>query len=332
MTPKQYSIIYKKLSQKKPPAKIYLYGDAQLLKEGIMHGVRKPIEGIEDFNLDTYWMSEQKGSDAHKRIFDSMISIPMLGDRRIVILRNFSFSKSLEKKILEALKNFQLPDFTILLIDADKLDARTKIGKIVVEKFDTVELNTPSDREMMDWATYFASKLGKRLARNAASELIRLSGISLSALREEIRKLSDFIDGDIITLADVRKSAPHSRSAHIFQFSNAFAKLDFATAMRFALELMDFGEKYSSILFWMNRNLTDLFWASVNPQQLSKRLGRRAFLADSIRSVARKITPHKILGAMEKLHRADMLVKTGSADDKTAIVWAIASIENDIGS
>ena len=296
-----------------------------------MRGVRKSIEGMEAFNLDIFWMSELKGTNAHKKIFDSLLSFPMLGDRRIVILRNFVFSKSLEKKMLEIFNNFKFPDFTILFIEADKLDNRTKLGKIVSKSFDTVELNTPNDREMMDWAIYFASKSGKRLARNAAVELIKLSGISLNALREEIRKLSDFVEQDTITLSDVEKSAPHSRSSHIFQFSNAFAELDFSTALKFALELLDFGEKYSSLLFWMHRNLSDLLWARISPGDLSKRLGRRGFLAGKIRETARKTTPHLILGAIEKLHRADMLVKTGSTDDKTAVVWAISTISNELG-
>ncbi len=306
---------------------IYLYGEEQLLKEGLIRGIRQTVQELEDFNLDVFWMKELRGSDAHKQIFDTILAVPMMGNRRVIILRDFDFSRALENKFITALEQFNFPDTTILVIEADKLDKRKKTGKIIDNKFKVIQLNTPNDKEMLEWVSYFVSKVNKRITKSAGCELIKLSGISLSAVREEIRKLANFVDGDSITLTDVKNSVTHSRSAHIFQFSNAFSTLNFPMAMKLALELINFGERYSGIFFWMHRGLSDLLWASIDPSGLRKRLGKRSFLADDLLKSTRQITAAQILSSIYIIHRADMMVKSGIFDDKTALIWAISNIQ-----
>jgi len=330
MTPRIYSQQYTKLSNLAPPAKVYLYGDAQLLKEGFMRGVRTAVEGYEDFNLDVFWMNELKGSNVHKRIFDSLLMLPMLGDRRVVILRNYTFSHALEKSVINGLKSFQFPETAILAIEADKLDLRTEIGKYVKKEFDVFKLDTPSDKAMQKWVEYFASKMDKKITIGAAQELVKLSGISLSAIREEIRKLANYIEADTISATDIRDSASHSRATHVFQFANAFGALDFKFATKLALELLDFGEGYSTIFFWMRLGLSDLLWARLDPEGLGERLGRRKFLAGKLIPKARKLSTHAILSSIENLHKLDILVKSSAADDRTVVIWALGNVQNEL--
>ena len=325
----QYQKIYRKIAAVSPPAKIYIYGDAQLLKDGLIQGVKKTVAGFEEFNLNVFWMNELRSADGIKEIFDAIIAFPMMTDRRVVILRNFTFSRPIEKKFVESLEDFDFPNSTILLIEADELKKNIKAGKIIASQFETIELSTPSDKDLLDWVAYFCTRAGKKIQRGAAVELINLSGATLSALRQEIYKLANFVEGDTITLADVRQSAAHTRTAHLFEFSNAFGALDFQRALKIALELVEYGENYSVIFSWMFRSLSDMMWALTDPAGLRARLGRRAFLAPRITAAARGLSPQKILAAVEKLHRIDMMVKSGaleSSDSKGPVVLALAEI------
>ncbi|RKZ26225.1 DNA polymerase III subunit delta [bacterium] len=324
MNPAQYIRTFKELSQTSPPAKIFLYGDAKLLKDGLMRAFRKQVEGMEDFALDVFWMNELKSKDDYKVIFDSLLSLPMLSDRRIVILRNFDVSRATEKKIIEGLANFSFPDTAMLIVESESLDMRRKEGRAISKMFRTIELPTPGEREMVEWISYFARRAGKKMTISAAKELINIAGISLAAVREEVEKIVNFVEDDFIRVEDVRQVCAHSRSAHIFQFANAVQSLDFDLAMKLSIKLMNFGEQHSVILSWMNRSLGDLLWAKIDPNGLAKRLGKRAFLAQKIKNAAQPLDREKIISALALLHQADMMVKKSSADPKTAVIWAIA--------
>ncbi len=327
MNPTQYIKAYKEFSQISPPVKIFLYGDAELLKDGLIQSFRKPIEGMEDFALDVFWMSELKGKDAHKIVFDSLLSLPMLSDRRIVILRSFDIARSTEKKILSGLNEFNFPATAMFIVESPKLDMRRKEGKQISKMFRTIELTTPNEKEMSEWITYFARRAGKRISISAARELIAIAGISLAAVRAEINKMTNFVDEDTIQVSHIREVAAQSRSAHIFQFANAVQSLDLKNAMKLAIKLMDFGEQHSVILSWMNRSLTDLLWAKIDPAGLSKRMGRRAFLAKKILPVARRLKRDALLNAISSLHSADMMVKKSSIDGRTTVVWALSRVK-----
>ncbi len=324
MNPAQYIKAYKEFSQISPPAKILLYGDAELLKDGLMQSFKKTIEGMEDFALEVFWMTELKGKDAHKVVFDSLLSLPMLSDKRVVILRNFDITRSTERKILSGLNEFAFPDSAIFVVESSKLDMRHKESKQISKMFRTVELATPNEKEMSEWITYFARRAGKRITISAVRELISLAGISLSTIREEINKMANYVDENTIQVSHIREVAAQSRSAHIFQFANAVQMLDLTKAMKLAMELMDFGEQHSVILSWMNRSLTDLLWAKIDPAGLPKRMGRRAFLARKITPVSRKLDRNALLETISSLHSADMMVKKYSVDGRTAVVWALS--------
>lgn len=327
MTPRQYIAKYKEFLNLAPPAKIFLYGNEELLKDGLIRAFRKPIEDVEDFCTDVFWLNELKGKEPHKRIFDSLLTLPMLGHRRLVILRSFDISRAMDKKIIAGLENFSFPDGAILVVESQSLDRRIAAGKKIEKIFRTLELSTPDERTMGEWINYFVRRNGKRIAPSAIMELIALAGISLCAIREEVNKLTDFVDGDLIAVSDVREISSQSRSAHIFQFSNLLLELNFRGALRTAMRLIDFGEKYSELLRWIGKALTDLLWAHIDPAGLKKRLGKRAFLARKIEPSARKLKTEAILKAIVVLHRVDVMMKSSAIDERTAIVWAIGRIQ-----
>jgi len=328
MTHTQYIRHYREFEAFSPPMRLFLYGECGLMKENLIIALKKAMQGFEDFNMDVIWMNEMRGKDAHKKIFDSLLQLPMLGDRRLLILRSFDISRAVERKVIDGLSKMDFPETSILAIEAQSLDKRWKEGKKIVESFRIVELKTPNRRDMADWIVHFARREGKKIKSSAVQELINLSGISLSVVREEIRKLATYIDGDTIDVSHIREAVAQSRAAHIFQFSNAFIALDFNGAMKTAMELMDFGEEPGIILSWMHRGLSDFLWARIDSQGLSKRMGSRAFLAKQIRTAVRNIKSMQIMEAMQCLHHADMMIKSSAADKRTSVAWAIGKISD----
>ena len=77
---------------------------------------------------------------------------------------------------------------------------------------------------------------------------------------------------------------------------------------------------------WLGRTIYDLLWVRLEPQNIQRRFGRRAFLAKRMLPQARRLKPEALLAALAALHDADMMLKT-SADPKTAVVWALGKVQ-----
>lgn len=76
-----------------------------------------------------------------------------------------------------------------------------------------VEAKELNGRETADFITGLAKSEGKLIEREAAEELVILCNASLSAIAQEVKKLSTYIgDRDSITLEDVKSSLPEVSS------------------------------------------------------------------------------------------------------------------------
>ncbi len=335
MTVSEYSQNYKLICSANPPAKFFLCGDAQLFKDGMLRGAKASIAGTEEFNLDTFWMNDVKNEDGIKKIFDAILQFPMLGDRRVVILRNFSLGTGktdICAKFIEKFEKFKFPASTLLVIESEKLDMRTKAAKFIASVFKIVELNTPDGEEVFGWIDYFAKGVGKRIDRRAAEKLVEVSGISVAALREEVRKIADFAESDVIRLEDVENAASQSKSGHVFQLADAVLRCDFEKAMRTTLSLIDFGESFSAILFWLNKSVNDLLWFRIDANGAQARFGKRYFVIRHVQSTAAKLDIQSICACFTALHEIDIMTKTSIIDDRSAAILAISHLSKNLST
>lgn len=325
MTPKEFIQFYKQVMSQSPPIRFLFAGECQYMKEVLLRGFKRTVAGFEDFNLETFWMDDKPDIFA---IINSLVTFPVMGDRRIVILRAFEPSRANEQRFISKLASMDFPKTTVLLAESKSPpDRRTKTGKNIAKLFQIFDFPMPNQREMLEWVYFFVMRNKKKITPKAANNLVEKAGVSLLDIRSEIEKLVSYVESERIDVGDVEDVVSHSRSAHIFQFSNAFIELDFRKATKLATELMSFGETYAVILSWIRRGLGDMVWAKVSPGKLGEKLGRRAFLAERLVRSARRIDIEHLFSALKVLHEADMLVKSGSADEKTAVVWALGTIE-----
>lgn len=326
MTPKEFERLYNQIRQMKPPGKLFFCGEENLLKEGLIRGVLSLVpKELLPFNSDVIWMDSNPDP---RNIIDIVISPPMMADCRVVVLRNFKVSRLLEREIIDGFSSIKFPPTTILAVESDELDLKSKENRKVTEIFDVYNISSPEDKELVEWVMFFVRREKKRISVETAAKLVETAGISLGTLREEIRKLCLSVEGEDIRQEHIGEIVAKSRSAHIFQFSNAVISLDFGIATKVALELMSFGENYGVILSWMQKDILNLLWAKIDNKSLSKMLGSRGFLAAKITRSASTVRVEKLLEALDIVYEADALVKSGRANETTALVWALAKTQS----
>ena len=96
----------------------------------------------------------------------------------------------------------------------------------------SLQLMTPWERDMAQWAAEEARRGGKRLDPPAAELLVELTGRDHARLASEVAKLSAYVgDAERITTDDVSAAAVKTAEATSFQLVDAIAEGDAATAL-----------------------------------------------------------------------------------------------------
>lgn len=187
--------IWKDIKKKKLQSTYLLIGkEAFLMQETVQLIVAAAlIEEEKDFNLSVYDMEETSVEIA----LEDAETLPFIGDKRVVIIKNPTFLTSEKKKEkmehridkLDQYMNSPAP-YTILIFLApyEKLDERKKITKLIKKQSVVIEMNTFSDQETINWITGIAEQENVDLSKEAIDELMVLTAGDLMTLHQELKK------------------------------------------------------------------------------------------------------------------------------------------------
>lgn len=185
---------FKAAVTKGPLAPVYLFhGSDDFLKED---WVRRLIDaatdlGTRDFNLELLRGAECDAA-ALGRALDAL---PMLAERRLVILRDPSALKKPARGRLTAALAKPASDTVLLLV----APAGAKIEAEWMDRAATVEFAALEGKDLLKWITVTAEKqVGTTITPSAAMLLASYGGNDLALLSGELRKLAAFTNGETI--------------------------------------------------------------------------------------------------------------------------------------
>ena len=179
-----------------------------------------------------------------RRLLDDLYSEALFDDFNLIILRDAqNIIARLHSPLVEYLSN--TPAHSVLLIELDKLDQRTKFARLAKEKGVVVECtplrqDIPSwqkgkrrDSELIEWLYSRVGHYHKNIKETAAYMLAELSGNNLSNLDLQIQKLTLFIkERREIGVADIEAMVQGSKRVNIFELLDAISARQQQTAMR----------------------------------------------------------------------------------------------------
>jgi len=170
----------------------YFYGAEDVLKD---EAVRMILDqaldpSLRDFNFDQRSAAQLDAEDVHA-LCNTM---PMLAERRVVLLRDIEGWKRKTKGRSEFLRYLERPspDTIVIMVQSSSEDAEDKElarGTVSV-RFDPL----PPERAQK-WLLREASRLGVDLDAQAAQHLVRSTDADLGALSSELSKLASLPAG-----------------------------------------------------------------------------------------------------------------------------------------
>jgi DNA polymerase III subunit delta len=214
----------------------YLHGPEDLLKDEALRALLDRVldPALRDFNLDQRGAG-QLDADA---LFALCTTLPMMGERRVVVLREIEALKR-KAKVRAALLDYlarPAPDTILMLIQgANEENEDKEIARAAV----TVACDPLPEERVLKWLERRAKGLGLTLPEDAARHLVRAVGGELASLAAELDKLAALPPGEPLTVERVGDLVGVRHGETVFDWRDAVMEDRAGPAVRLIGPLLD---------------------------------------------------------------------------------------------
>jgi len=196
----------------------YICGEDDFQKDdAVKQLVEAAVEpAMRDFNMEVLRAQE---TDA-KSLDAALSALPMMADRRIVVIRDAGALKKDARKVLDRYLQKPSPDVLVILVEA----SGGKSDKDLVKSTTPLEWEYLTPDRIPRWISHYASThLSTKISPEAAELLQSAVGTDLNQLVSELDKLTSFANGREIQEADVSHVVGVRRGETMADFLDAVA-------------------------------------------------------------------------------------------------------------
>ena len=333
------SALLDRLAKGQPTPGILLLGQESYLRDLCRKAI---IEAVVPENAREWGVARCDASEDEPSAILALAATPsLLAPRQVVFVRGIEAWEKLGEKTRDEL----LADLTayfarpaassMLIFEAESLDQRLKLWKLLSEEVLVVGLELPEEPVARARAAgailmQMAKEAGVTLDKDAAEELTELAGADLAAARTEITKLATYAgERKRITREDVEALVVSGRKYSVWELAEVFASRETSRAMTFLESLLREGEQPVQIvgaMAWMCRKLLE---AQDLPAQTSKfqaagRLQMRPPMAELALRESRRIPKQQLLEGLAALYEADSRLKSSAPNPRAILEFLMA--------
>ncbi len=310
-----------------PKPMYVVVGSESLLAERFLEAVRRAVleGGVEGFNDDLF---NGKGLDGQAVISTARI-MPMMADRRLVRVRGLHAANAKE---LEPLTDYVAApsDHACLLLQADKLDGRSKLVKAAKKAGFYIDASPLRANAIGGFIRAEAKTRGHAIEGAAVSSLQEIFGTDLSALDDAIERISLFVGPDQgITDASVRACIQNLKSESIWTLVDAIGRGDTRSILRASGSLLAEREPPLRILALVSRQLRMLLRMraalkeGASPADAAKAAGAPPFKAQELARSCKRFGVRAFADGFGILEEADLALKSSKRPDALILEEAL---------
>ena len=308
-------------------------GYAQRLVEGALG------KNPGDFN---YHVFQGKGTSIQE-IAESALQLPFFADKTCVYVKDWdpeqvnASEKAMLEELFSALGGECVLIFTYVAPDSKKLkSAKARPFFTLVEKYGCMVLLQPREgRDLTRFVSDVAAKRQVLMEREECEELVARVGTDMQTLLHETEKLCDYVGKKgKVTLPVIRQVVSRSVTASVYDLSKLVLKGDYGSAMGKLEDLFLLREAPVGILGALSSHFLDLYRVSLYrqahlpPERAADAYpysGRAFVLRGAARDSAR-IPMERLRRCLAVLARADLALKSTSADDRVILEQAVTEL------
>ncbi len=305
---------------------LYLvFGDESYLKKHYVALISEAAvdKAFESLNLDRF---DGKSTDL-KTILDRAMTLPMLSERRCVIVEDYKLESLTEKDskaLSSAFENLSVSTVLIFLQSGDSFNKRNgKKAIALFEKYGAVcELNKRRGNDLIKPLISSAAKQGVTLSPAMAQYLVSSVGDDFNVLINELSKVCNFAKSGEITKEHIDSVAVKTVDAKVSSLTRSLLGGNFEKAYDVLDQLITLKTDPNYILGSIIGTYVDMYRAKVScentgtAQPLSSLFNYkgREFALNYAARDASKISIAALRACLEELSKADLKLKnTGTA-------------------
>lgn len=298
----------------KKPNLVFMHGeDSFSLLQELRRWRHAFLEKQGDLNLN-----ELDGNCSAQDIAEAARQVPFLGEKRLVIVKNFLASHKADtlNELIPHLNH--LPDSSILVLaEAGKVDKRSSLYKFLAQHATLKAFIPPKGAQVNHWLRSQAQKHGGSIDPRNAGFLIDLLGEKLWILDNEIQKLCHFADGQPITLEMINKVVQGSAERSIFTLTDQLGARNHKAALKTLRELEQQGHEAPYLFAMMARQFRIMLEAKALAEDrlpesaIASKMKAHPFVVKQALKSSRNFTYHQLEAALKALLKIDQRLKHG---------------------
>lgn len=298
------------------PAYLISGDDAFIVKSAV--GFFRTLTGsFPDLNYTAF-----QGSAKSADIVNALNSSPMLADKRVVTVADFSGDVEPFKKYLT------YPNPSSVLIFTGAL---THNLNPIIKDLITVDCNRLDAAYLSSWITKKAASEGTAVTAGAARLLAEYCNRDMNRISGELSKLVSYSAGEEITEETVENLVSPDEEYKIFELSEAIATKNSEKAMNILNKLLAENNAPVALTGTLFNHFRRLLFASLNSSSptLATDLKIKDYAAKMAVRQAASFSPRRLLAITNALGELDFQMKTSAASDKTSLTAFVCGTLSD---
>lgn len=294
-----------------------IVGDDPHLSEEALHEL---LKGLSDSSIDEF-----SPADEFDQIAQALVTPPMFGDRRIVVITDLEkLAADSQRKLISYLED-PAPETTLVLV-AGK--ASSQITAAVRQSGHVIQAGKGRRNDLLLWLKREFSNRGLSAGGDAMNALVDAVGEQRLALARAVEELALVKPGGgRIKAGDVRQQFQGRADVKLFGFIDAVAMRQSAAALQSLRLLLAQGEP-AQLVFWnLTRHFRMLLMATEGgPDHVAKALSIPRWRAEKLVRQVRNFSRDELLAAYEVLADADLKMKSSAEPEGLTLERAVVSI------
>lgn len=312
------------------PGLILLYGPESYFVERGMLAVRDAVVAPEnrDFNLTLFYGKDFMPHD----VVEQARTFPVFAERRLVMIKNVHESKAEQLEGLLDYASDPVPE-TVLLLSAEKIDARRKIYQLFKKHGLAIEFKKLYENQLPAFVRDLAKSSNLTLTAGALKLFCKRVGTNLAEVQGEMEKLAGYLgERDLAEEADVAAIVSDTRIESIFDLTDAMGKGDRSTALTLLDRLLAEGQAPLMILAMMTRHfrqmwkISELVSQKVPQSELPRKVGVSPYFLKGLLQQAGRFDNQQYKRVFNRFLETDLALKSSGGEPRMQLEQLLMEI------
>lgn len=318
---------------------LYIFqGEETYLKEHYKNMVIQKFEekGFSDFNIERF---EAAGLSSNA-LSDAIQSLPVMAEKKLLIIRDFNFSKvddTLKPLMSEILET---PIDTLCVIFyydtlEFKPDKRIKLWQAALKNAQNIEFLRPNQNELNSWIKRRFKEFKKFIETVECEHLTFICGGLMTNLACEIQKIASGAKGESITKADIDNLASRALEAKIFELTDCVSSNDYTRAINIMRDLVAMKVEPIVLMGSIGKQIQKLYCAKLamknglDEAYLMRKFGMRSqYPATLLFRAAQKLSLEWLREALISCADTDLALKSNIPDSARTMELLLLKLAN----